>query len=122
MGIVIRPSKNPTEPLKPTASLLDRVMTDPNLDRQERVPRQRGPKITLPKMAGVDSSHIRSCAWKDGSLFVRFRDRSVYKYGNETHPVPREIFEELQKASADEDSVGKVFREKVRDSYPVVKL
>lgn len=116
-------SKSKPAPLKPSPSALDsisKIMT--NDSPRELVPRKRGPKVTLPRMRSVDSSNLKAMQWKDGFLFVRFKDRSVYRYGAETNPVPKAIFEELQQASADEESVGKIFIAKVRDQYPTTKL
>jgi KTSC domain len=105
---------------KPSAKTLadiDKIMTQP-----PRVQGKRGPKTKLPRMTVVESTNLRSCSWSNGLLFVRFKDNSVYRYGGATNPVPKFVFDELLGASADEESVGRIFRDRVKDSYPCVKL
>lgn len=58
---------------------------------------------------GVVSSNLSKVAWIDGTLYIEFKDSSVYSYAN----VPEQTFENLLSA----DSPGRYFHSYIRDYF-----
>jgi len=62
----------------------------------------------------VESSNIDGIGYENGTLFVKFKNNSEYKYAG----VPAELYEQLKKA----ESKGKFINESVKGRFNFEKV
>lgn len=66
------------------------------------------------KMIEVESSNIAAIGYKNNTLFVNFKNGSLYSYDG----VEKELFEEMLKS----DSKGKFLNREIKGIYSYMKL
>lgn len=71
-----------------------------------------------PELTPVKSSNIDAIGHRGDSLWIRFKGGTVYSYDH----VPEHVFKEgLAYDKAEDGSVGRWFRDKVRGTYKHTK-